>query len=69
MALVSQVTDFTLFSKSDEKPLYGFRQGSDIIRLVFMKGMSGSWAESELTVTWHRGINLRLSPFSRRSEL
>lgn len=53
-ALVSQVTDFTLFRKNSGKPLYGFK-------LVLIKGIADCWAESVLEVIWQHDINLSLS--------
>lgn len=51
MALVSQVGDSALFSKSNGKSLDGVRkEGRDVTRPVFIKAISDCWADSVVEV-------------------
>lgn len=46
MALVSQVGDSALFSKSNGKPLDGDRKEGTLSGLCFIKAISDCWADS-----------------------
>ena len=66
MTLLTQYR-FSTFQESNGKPLYGFRQGGDIIRPVFIKATC--WAESALEGMRHHDINPGLSLYSSCREL